>query len=249
MSNQDKAIFEKLRDVKAESPVLIEGLPGLGLVASIATTHIKNKLDLNQYGNIRCGSLPPVASFNNGKIRETIRVYSGTDPDIMTLQGDIPITSSSIKPLSNCILNDLSKEFSQAVFLTGTPAESKEEIGDIFWVVTDDKMEDKLSEKNFELVEGTGNVGGITGSLLLKCYRNNISSCCMVVKVNPFMPDLKAAISAIENGLEPLLEFDIDTSELEERSEEIKNKKQQIAKQLKQQDKKSMDTVSNSMYL
>lgn len=242
--------FEKVNEVSVDSPVLVEGLPGLGLVASIAATHIKNKLELDYYGNILSEDFPPVASFDDGRVQETVRVYTGRDPDIMTLHSDIPIMGPGIESLSEIVLEDLSDQFSQAVFLTGTPAESKDEIGDIFWVVSDDEMENKLREKDFDIVEGSGNIGGITGSLLLNCYRKNISSCCLVIKVNPFIPDLKASISAIENGLEPFLEFDIDTSDLEERSEEIKKKKQQIAKQLKQKQEETQDVMpSDSMYL
>lgn len=74
------AIFEQITDVAAESPTLIEGLPGLGTVASIAVDQITDQLDLEMHGHVQIDDFPSVASFSEGRVRETIRVYAGADP-------------------------------------------------------------------------------------------------------------------------------------------------------------------------
>ncbi|MFB6153381.1 MAG: PAC2 family protein, partial [Halodesulfurarchaeum sp.] len=63
-------------------------------------------------------------------------------------------------------------------------------------------------------------------------------------------PDPTAAQAVIENALEPLVDFDIDTSELEERAEQIQKQKQQIAQQLQQmqQQQQGEPTQTRAMY-
>lgn len=50
----------------------------------------------------------------------------------------------------------------------------------------------------------------------------------------PPAAESSAAKSVIETALEPLVEFEIDTSELEEHAEEIRSQMNQIAQQYKQ---------------
>ena len=53
----------------------------------------------------------------------------------------------------------------------------------------------------------------------------------LIVESHPYLPDPGAAQAVIENALEPLVDFDIDTSELEKQAEEIQQRMQQIAEQ------------------
>jgi uncharacterized protein len=61
-----------------------------------------------------------------------------------------------------------------------------------------------------------------------------VPAVALVVRSNPYIPDPGAARAVIEDALEPLVEFDIDTQELLERAEEIQRRKQQVAEQLQQ---------------
>jgi len=44
-----KASFERVADIPADSPTLIEGLPGHGLVAAIAVDQITDQLGLEHW--------------------------------------------------------------------------------------------------------------------------------------------------------------------------------------------------------
>jgi uncharacterized protein len=218
----------------AESPTLIEGLPGLGLVASIAVDQITKQLDLEQHGTIVSDDFPPVASFDDGRVRDAVRVYAGEDPAVMTLQSDVPIHPTAVESLSQCVLSDVAEEFDRAVFLAGAPAESESEIGDVVGVATTDRLEEEITDAGISLAEGSGVIGGVTGALLRDCYYDDVPAAVLIVRSNPYIPDPGAARAVIENALEPLVEFDIDTEELLEQSEEIQKQKQQIAEQLQQ---------------
>nr|WP_250137687.1 PAC2 family protein [Halorientalis salina] len=231
-----------MTDLEAETPTLIEGLPGHGLVASIAVEQIRKQLQLSHHGRLRSEGLPSVASFRDGHIQDTFRVYSGTDPDLLTLQSDVPIPPTAARPLSQVVLDDLAAEFERAIFLAGMPAQSESQIGEVVGVATDNEMAKRLTDANIELASGQGAIGGITGTLINECYHSGVSAAGLVVRANPYIPDPSAAKAVIENALEPLVDFDIDTSELDEQAEEIRDQLQQVAQQYRRVAQEESDT-------
>ncbi|WP_318570584.1 proteasome assembly chaperone family protein [Salinigranum marinum] len=234
MTPDSSTSFEKTTELGTESPTLIEGLPGLGLVAAIAVDQITKQLELDQHGTIVSDDFPPVAAFDEGRVRDAVRVYAGEDPAVMTLQSDVPIPPTAVDSLSRCVLHDLSEEFERAIFLAGAPAESEDEIGEVVGVATTDDLETALADAGITLADGSGVVGGVTGALLADCYHDDIPAAVLIVRSNPYIPDPAAARAVIEEALESLVEFDIDTQELREQAEEIQKQKQQIAEQLRQ---------------
>lgn len=242
--------FERFASTDAESPTLIEGLPGLGLVAAIAVDQITTQLDLDHYGTIRCDDLPPVVSFQDGRVRDLVRVYAGAEPAVMTLQSDLAIPQQAFDSVTGCVLNDLADEFDRGIFLAGAPAENEENIGQVTGVATTDRLEEDLKAAGVALAEGNGIVGGITGALVDHCYQYDIPAAVLIVRVHPYLPDPGAAQAVIENALEPLVEFDIDTSRLQEQADEIRQHMQQIAQQYQQaqQTETQPQTAGASMY-
>ncbi|MFB6134519.1 MAG: proteasome assembly chaperone family protein [Halanaeroarchaeum sp.] len=244
------ATFERATDIEAESPTLIEGLPGLGMVASIAVDQITAQLDLDYHGAIRSSAFPPVAAFSDGRVRDAVRVYAGTDPSVMTLQSDVPIPPDGIEPLSETVHQDLATEFDRAIFLAGAQAESEEHVGEVSGVATSAEMESALRDADIALAEESGAIGGVTGGLVSDCYHDDVPAAVLIVRCDPRLPDPAAARSVIENALEPLVDFDIDTSELEEQAERIQQQKQQVAQQLQQmqQQQGSEPTQTQAMF-
>lgn len=225
--------LETLRDIGDSRPTLIEGLPGLGMVAAIAVDQITKQLDLQHYGNIRSDDFPRVATFQGGRVVDAVRVYAGQEPDVMTLQSAMPIPPPAYAALSGCVLNKLAKDFERAVFLVGAPAQDEDELGNVVGIATNDEQTQALKEAGIETPEGVGIIGGPTGALVNACYEAEVPAIALIVKANPYVPDPGAAHALIEEALEPLVDFDIDTSELEEQAEKIQHQLQQVAEQLR----------------
>lgn len=232
--DQANVTFDRLTDLGAESPVLIEGLPGFGLVAAIAVDQITTQLGLAHHGNIVSEEFPPVLSYHEGHARDLVRVYAGADHSVMTLKSDLALPPSTFRPLSRCVHEQLAEEFDRAIFLAGAPARSEEEVGNVTAVVTAEAMEADVRDAGIELAPETGLVGGITGALANDCYHYDVPAVVLIVRSDPHLPDPGAARSVIEDALEPLVAFDIDTTELEEQSNRIRRQMQQIAEQYRQ---------------
>ena len=228
------ASFEQVAQSRADAPTLIEGLPGHGLVAAIAVDQITDQLGLEHYGNIASAEFPPVVTFEDGLVQDLVRVYTGSDPSVMTLESDLALPEPSFEPLSRCVLSELADEFSRAIFLAGAPAESEEQIGDVTGVATTEALRAELVDAGIQVPEEPGLVGGITGSLVRECYQADVPAALLIVRAHPFLPDPEAAKSVIETALEPLVEFDIDTTALAEQADEIQQRMQQVAQQYQQ---------------
>lgn len=226
---------ERHGELGVESPTLVEGLPGHGMVASIAVDRITDQLDLSHRGSVHSEDLPPVTTFEDGRVRDLVRVYAGADPDILTLQSDVAIPPVAFDSLGQCVLGDLVDTYERGVFLAGVPASDEDDHGEISAIATTDALESDLNDAGIQLTTGAGAVGGVTGAMAQACYHEDIPAAVLIVRANPFFPDPSAATVLIEDALEPLVEFDIDTTELEEQAAEIRRQKQQIATQLKQQ--------------
>lgn len=225
------AAFEQVSEIEPTQPTLIEGLPGHGLVASIAVDQITTQLDLDHYGNITADEFPPVVTFEDGVVQDLVRVYAGDDPAVMTLHSDLALPPESFGPLSDCVLTELSDSFDRAIFLAGAPAESEEQLGDVRGIATTSALRHDLADAGIDVAEERGVVGGVTGALVRACYRADVPATLLVVRSHPNLPDPGAAMSVIETALEPLVDFDIDTSELDERAGQIRQQMQQVAKQ------------------
>jgi len=235
MSRESPSVtFDRVSEINGDAPTLIEGLPGHGLVAAITVDVITRQLSLEHHGNIVSEDFPPVTSFKDGRVRDLVRVYARDDPAVMTLQSDVALPGQAFKALSRCILDDLAQEFERAVFLAGAPAESEDQIGNVVGVGTTATIESQLRDAGIQPADGPGLIGGITGALVSKCHHADVPAAVLVVKANPYLPDPAAARSVIENALEPLVDFDIDTTELEEQADQIRQQMEQIAQHYRQ---------------
>lgn len=231
---QPSVTFDRLTDFNTETTTLIEGLPGHGLVAAIAVDQITRQLELTHHGNIVSEAFPRVTSFKDGRVQDLVRIYAREDPPVMTLQSDIALPGATFEPLSHCLLDELAQEFERVFFLTGAPAQSEEQIGEVLGVATSDTVEAQLSDAGVQLADGPGLIGGVSGALATACYHAGVPAAVLVVKSNPYLPDPAAARSVIENALEPLVNFDIDTTELEEQADQIRTQMEQVAQQYRQ---------------
>lgn len=240
--------FDRLTELDTQQPTLIEGLPGHGLVASIAANHIRTQLGLQRHGRVRSDAFPPVATYEEGLVRDTVRVYGGTDPDVLTLHSDVRLPQEAFRPLARCVLSELSDRVGKAVFLAGAQADSEDDIGQLRGVATNEAMREQLTANDVPLAADPGAVGGVTGALLTECYRVGVPGAVVIVDSHPYLPDPTAAKAVIESALEPLVSFDIDTTPLTEQAEQIEDRMEQVAQQYREAAKQDRAGPETHMY-
>lgn len=193
-------------------------------------------------------SLVPVSDTASGVNAEIlVRVAEFTER--VELQSDVPIPEEAFTALSQRVLEESVEDFGRAIFLAGAPAQSEEQQGDVIGVATTEEQKTELEEADVDLMKESGAVGGMTGALVNACHQADVPAVLLLVQADPRLPDPAAARSVIEIALEPLVEFDIDTDELQEQAEEIQRQKQQVAQQLQQvQEQEEEPMQARSMF-
>jgi uncharacterized protein len=76
---------------KLNYPTLIAGFPGAGLVGSISTSYIINKLHMNQIACVESEFIVPGVIYSEGKLRHPFRLYSNQEGDVCVLVCEAPI--------------------------------------------------------------------------------------------------------------------------------------------------------------
>jgi uncharacterized protein len=87
----------------------------------------------------------------------------------------------------------------------------------------------------------------ITGALAKEFFAAEIPTAILIVKTNPFFPDPTAAQSLIENAVEPLVDFDIETTALAQQAETIEDELEQVATQYQQIIQEQQDPTNSPM--
>src|SRR5215831_3574229 len=76
---------------KLNSPILIAGFPGAGLVGSISTSYIIDRLHMNQIACVESQFIVPGVIYAEGKLRHPFRLYSNERGDVCVLVCEAPV--------------------------------------------------------------------------------------------------------------------------------------------------------------
>lgn len=102
LNNKDKFIAEGKTTVRPlakviqkrkslDSPILIAGFPGPGLVGSISTSYIINRPRMQQIACVESEFIVPGVIHTEGKLRHPFRLYSNEEGSVCVLVCEAPI--------------------------------------------------------------------------------------------------------------------------------------------------------------
>ncbi len=85
--------------------MLVEGLPGVGLVGKIAADHLIDQFDMSYYASIECPSLPAVTSYRAGSAdpMAAVRIYADEERDLLALQSDVAVSPEVVSDFASCL--------------------------------------------------------------------------------------------------------------------------------------------------
>lgn len=222
-------------DFDVDQPVMVEGLPGVGLVGKIATDHVVEQLDMRYVASVDCEGIPRVAIYDEADrgIQPPVRIYVDESRDLLALQSDVPISRTAAREFATCVTTWLADHDALPLYLSGLPVSDldPEQIPALFGVATG-QAAGILDDHEIETPPERGAVGGPTGALLNRASAHELDALCLVVESDPRFPDPTAARRVIEHGIEPLAEIDVGTDALVERAEEIQDQKEKLAERM-----------------
>jgi uncharacterized protein len=242
------AHIETHSDLELDSPVLVEGLPGVGLVGKIAADHLVQSYDMTHYASCHCEGLPKVAVYEEGDpaVRAPVRIYADESRDLLVLQSDVPVSPERASSFSTCLTGWIDENDVTPIYLSGLPQE-KDGKPKLYGISTGEG-DALLDEHGINTPRENGLVSGPTGALLADAANNDIDTIGLVVQANAQFPDPEAARVLLVEGIEPIAGVDVQTGALVDQAEQIADAREQLAKQMQEADEASSQAQSLRMY-
>lgn len=223
--------------IELDSPVLVEGLPGAGLVGKIAADHLVEEFDMTYYGALHCEGLPKVAVYRGEQsdVRPPVRLYADEDRDLVVLQSDVPVSPTQASDFADCVTGWLDDNDALPLYLSGL-SEEKDGVPEMYGVATG-SADDVLDAEGIVPPRENGLVSGPTGALLHRAGEVGIDALGLIVQTEPKFPDPESARVLLEHGIGPIADIEVETDALLERADEIQEARKQLAERLQEADR------------
>jgi len=200
---------------------IIFGLPDVGLVGTIAASHLISKLNLKEIAYLRSDLLPPVIMLEKGLPRSPIRMFG--NEDLLVLNSEIAIPSASIYLIIENLVNWVSNKKVEIVFtLGGLPIPNRHEIEKpkVFGAASSEDLLKLLNEKGIQAIQ-RGFLVGPQALILSFCAERDIPAVALLAESFYNYPDPEASSMVIQ-ALNRIIDMEIDVSELIEKGEEVR---------------------------
>lgn len=223
----DEVEVDRLADPDLESPVLIEGLPGVGHVGKLAAEHLIEEFESDLVRRIHSEHLPPQVTVDEAGLATLAGIeFHAVDAasELLVLVGDHQAGDTvGHYRLTEAFL-DVAEDFDvdEIIALGGVPTGEIVEQHDVIGAVSGDGHRDtyEAAGVEFRANEPTGGIVGTSGLLLGLGERRGIPATCLMGETSGYLVDPKSA-QAVLTVLEAVLGIDIDVTTLEERAEEM----------------------------
>jgi len=220
-----------LQDLELDSPILIEGLPGVGHVGKLVADLLIDELDAERIADIYSIHLPPqVVALEDSTVRmvrNELYAHRAKDGnDLLILAGDHQsATNEGHYILCNAFL-DIAQQFgvSRIYTLGGYATYQLEDADSVVGVVNNVDLIEELSGYGVEFQENEpcGGIVGVSGLMLAMSRARNIDAACLMGITSGYLVDPKSA-QAVLRVISQALKIEVDTQSLDEHAAEMEN--------------------------
>jgi len=223
----DEFDIERVAGADVETPVLVEGLPGVGHVGKLAAEHLLEEFETELLVRIYSEHFPPQVTVEDGRSRlacvEFHAAYTGEGSDLLVLTGDHQAQDNAGHYRLTDRILDVAQEHDveRAFALGGVPTGELIEEYDVIAAVSDDDLRETVAEHvEFREDEPAGGIVGVSGLLLGLGERRGLPGACLMGETSGYLVDPKSARAVLE-VLREIVGFDVGYDSLEERAEEM----------------------------
>ncbi|MGC8687084.1 MAG: proteasome assembly chaperone family protein [Candidatus Micrarchaeia archaeon] len=237
------------KKIDAENATMIEGFPGIGLVGPMAISYIVDKLGMDYVGYLESSDFPPLVSIHKGEPIPPVRIYFSQKYKIATVFAEFAMPLEIVYELSEVFYNFvISNKMSRIVSISGIPS-ADTAASTTFAISSVPHLNSEAQKAGLKPI-AEGVASGVNALLLMKSKLDNFPDVNILVPVAQDLIDPKYAEFAI-NGLNKLLNLNIDTAELEKEAKEVEAKVQELIKKHSESHKsykKTIDASGPSMF-
>lgn len=241
---KETIIIEKKKIKKLRKPVLIVGLPGIGLIGQVVGRYMAKELNAKKIANLYSPHFPhQVFMTKKGGIRlikNSFYHYKGKKRDIIIMVGDVQALNSqgqyevAGKILEYCKKLKIKQLITVGGYSTGKISEKRK----IFAVTTDKKTRAKLKKYGAVFGEAKGSIVGAVGLIPALGRSEKIDGICLMGETHGGYVDTPAAREIVKL-LSSYLGVKISLKRIDERAK----KSEKMLKKIEEEIRKSMETT------
>ena len=216
---EDILLWKKPKDVR-----IIEGFPGFGLVATIATGYLIEHLDCEQIGSYYFEETAPTLAIHKNDIVDPIGIYYNKTKNVVIIHA---ITSpTGIEWKTADVVLKIAKQLNakEIISIEGVGSMDAGDRG--FHFSQDQRISNRLKKLGIDEL-GEGIIVGVTSALMLKLKKGKIPMTCLFAEAHTKLPDSRAAAKIIEM-LDQYLGLRVDYKPLIKEAEKFEGKLKEI---------------------
>jgi uncharacterized protein len=223
----------KFKDFDLRDGSVIEAIPTLGLLSTIASSYLIGSLELDQIAALESEAFPSVSMIYARKPKFPARIYAREDLKLAAFISEVPMPTGIHRPLAYTLLewarDQAAKEI---VCLEGLPiAEGPDEPG-LWGVGSTKRARQRLKDSGIEQLE-IGMIPGVSGVLLNEGRWVKYDVICLVAETRAVIPDAMAAARLVEAVDKLLPQVTIPTEPLVEQAQKIQEHLATVQQQAK----------------
>jgi len=216
---EDILLWKKPKDVR-----IIEGFPGFGLVATIATGYLIEHLKCEQIGSFYFEETAPTLAIHKNQMIDPIGVYYHKDKNIIIIHA---ITSAAgIEWKAAELVLKIARQLNAKEIISIEGVGSMDAGDKGFHFSQDQKISNRLKKLGIDEL-GEGIIVGVTSALMLQQKKGKIPMTCLFSEAKTKLPDSRAAAKIIEM-LDQYLGLKVDYKPLLKEAEKFEGKLKDI---------------------
>ncbi|KYC44401.1 MAG: PAC2 family protein [Candidatus Methanofastidiosum methylothiophilum] len=218
--SEDITIIET-KKIDVDSPIILEGVPDMGLVGSIAVSHMVLEQNFEEVGYIKSDLFAPVMVIHERKVLNPVRIFQ--KGKIIAILSEIPIDPKAGFLLAKKLTEWYKEKGAGLVIsISGTPIQERLDIEEpeIFGTSNNEEILKKMEESGVKILE-EGFVSGFYALIIKNSIELNLNSSILLAQCYPSYPDPGAAASILKT-LNKMIDLNIDVKQLTEQAEELK---------------------------
>ncbi len=256
-----KATFIKeLAKVDLRNPVLVEGLPGLGLVGKITIRYLVKQLKAEKLAYLYSPHFPYFVLVNK---KGNVRLLRGTfyywknkngKNDLVFFTGDSQAqTIEGQYEISDCLLDFAVKHDVKTIVTVGGYRQEAKETPKVIAAATSSELLNNALKANAVVSSVGSPVVGTAGLILGLARFKKIDALCVLGETRGYLPDPKAAKSVVK-VLGEMFDFVVDLTGLDEeigkaekmvvRLQKIEEKRASMAEEVRKEEDKKVTYIS-----
>jgi len=255
-----RTTIKELTKIELKNPVLLEGLPGLGMVGRIVIRYLSKQLKAKKLARLYSPHFPYYVLVNkkgNARLLHGEFFFwknDGGENDLIFFTGDSQAqTIEGQYEMAGCILDFAEKKRVKTIVTIGGYRKEVENKPRVVAVSNSPRLLNE-SLKAEALPSSAGNpIVGTAGLLLGLAKFRKMEAICLLGETRGYLPDPRAAKSIVE-VLQKMFKIKVDLSELDkeiekskeivERMQEIEKRREKYAKKMRRVEEEKISYIS-----